>query len=888
VTVRLLDDFAVEVDGARIDIGGPRARALVARLALERGRAVALDALVDDLWGGGAPEIRTALRAYMSRLRGTPLGPWLSGGRVGYRLAPHADLVVDLWMLQDALAAGGQAASAAAGEVLAGWHDAPLRGIGEPPFVVAARARIRRAADAARIRAARTDLEAGRIDSALLALHPLRLAHPDDEDLLALVRMAEARAVTADRAFVRIASTGSYESAPPAGTETRPASARRAASPWMSRRRGIPTPIARMVGRREERAAITAALDVARLVTLTGGAGVGKTRLAVDWLSSEAAAGEEHIWFVSVGGVDGAQVGERIASIVASPDPSPDGIAAHLADRRGILVIDGADATGADVAAIAVAVLSRARGLAVLTTSRRTLEVPGESVLRVDPLPLAEACDLFDARLVSDAPSATDGEAVIDLVERLGRLPLAIELAAARAAVMPVEEVAESMLRDIGRSEPAGDDPLAAALRSSLALLAADQRDTLRSVSGFAGPFTRESVAAVCGERSRDSDLDRLVALSMISAESGGAAPVFRVSALIRRAAHEGEGPSTEWWRRHRDWFVARAERAAVDLTSLGSATAIARIRAEWPDMMTAFDSAARLEDRASCAAIAGGLLWFAVRTGQQRDVLDLARRADALPGTADAARESQLRLSRGFLAYQLGSMHEAAASISSAGEAADLSDDPALRAVARAFAAYLLTLDPRSSRDPVPVLGAALRDLDRLPDAAASMVLLIGGQVHRASGRARDAIRLLERAGALATRCGHEWVALMAPVVAAKVHLDGRQGAPALATLVPVVQRSAQDGDPVSLLIAASVVAGAAAALGEDPTGARIIGAVDAIGRRYGFDPRANEPADFELYLHRVREGLTPAEWQSAYAHGLQCEVDELVDLAGSLVGRR
>ena len=887
MTVRLLDEFVVEADGVRIDVGGPRARALVARLALERGRTLTLDALVDDLWEEATPRIRTTLRAYMSRLRATALGPWLSGGRAGYRLTPHSDLVVDLWMLEDALAAVGQGQTLAAREMLVGWHGTPLRGIGEPPFVVDARARIRRAAETALIRVARTDLEAGRIDDALLALHPLRVAHPEDEDLLALVRMAESRATTADRAFVRLASAGGFGSAPSADRESRSPSARREASAPMNRRRGIPTPIARMVGRREERAAITAALDVARLVTLTGGAGVGKTRLAVDWLSSDAAGGEEHIWFVSVGGLDGHQVGERIASIVASPDASSEGIAAHLADRRGILVIDGADAAGADVASIAVAVLSRARGLAVLATSRRTLEVPGESVLRIDPLPLAEACDLFAARLVSDAASATGGDAVVDLVERLGRLPLAIELAAARAAVMPVEEVAESMLRDIGRSEPAGEAPLVAALRSSLALLTPDQRDTLRGVSGFAGPFSRESVAAVCGERPRESDLDRLVALSLLSAEGGGTAPVFRVSALIRRAAQEAESPSEDWSRRHRDWFVSRAEKAAVELTSLDATTAIARIRAEWPDLVMAFDSAAAVGDRASCAAIAGGLLWFAVRTGRQQDVLELARRADALPGTAGAAREAQLRLSRGFLAYQLGSMHEAATTISSAAEAAELSGDPALRAVARAFAAYLLTLDPRSSRDPVPVLAAALQELDRLPDAAASMVLLIGGQVHRASGRVRDAIQLLERAGALATRCGHEWVALMAPVVAAKVHLDVRQGVPALSTLIPVVQRSARDGDPVSLLIAASVVAGAAAALGEDATGARIIGAVDAIGRRYGFDPRANEPADFELYLHRVREGLTPAEWRSAYAHGLQCEVDELVELAASLTAR-
>ncbi|HWS52184.1 MAG TPA: NB-ARC domain-containing protein [Microbacterium sp.] len=728
------------------------------------------------------------------------------------------------------------------------------------------------------------------MDSALMALEALRTAHPDDEDLLALVRVAQARAQTADRAFVRIAA-----GAEPAARGTAGFAGGRAGQPSdragpssMSRRRGVPAPIAAIVGRREERASLTAALDVARLVTLTGTAGAGKTRLAVDWLSSEAVASEDHIWFVSVGQSDDDRVSDEIASVVGAPEPSPDAIAEHLADRRGILVIDGADAASAGVAAVAVAVLSTARGLAVLSTSRRTLGVPGESVLRIDPLPVDDALALFAARVISDTPAEAHGGVVRQLVEKLGRLPLAIELAAARAAVMPLDEVAESMLRDIGRSEDAGETPLASALRSSLDLLTSDQRDTLRSVSGFAAPFTREAVAAVCGARSGDADLDRLVAFSLVSAEDGGGGPAFRVSELVRRAALDSRNPGEEWFRRHREWFASRAKRASVELTAHGSADTIVRLRAEWPDVAAAFDSAERAGDRLTAATIAGGLLWFAVRSGRQRDLLELARRASAIPGAVDAAIEAQLFLSRGFLAYQLGSMAEAATWITAARDPAERSGEPAVRATARAFSAYLRTLDPSSSTDPGPELAAALADLDGMPDAAAAMIMLIGGQVLRGSGQAKEAISLLERAGALANRCGHEWVALMAPVVAAKVHLDLRQGAAAVAALLPVVRRSATAGDPVSLLIATSVAAGAAAALGDDGTGARIIGAVDAIGRRYGFDPRANEPADFELYLRRVRQGLTSSEWRSAYAFGLQCDVDELVQLTRSLAERR
>jgi predicted ATPase/DNA-binding SARP family transcriptional activator len=872
--VHVIDEVFVETDGARIPVGGPRARALIARLVLERGRTLSLDVLIEELWESPSDETRTTLRAYMSRLRRSPLGSWLRGGRSGYRLDDGLGLEADIWTVQDAVAGHSAPNAAQLTALLDGWRDAPLQGIGEPPFVQAARGRIRGTVDAAHLLVARADLEGGRVDRALASLQSLRLRHPDDEDLLALLRLAQGRGGPDGRAFARIASAAAATPAPPV---------RGAGSTPMIRRSGIPAPIAGMVGRREERAALTAALDVARLVTVTGAAGVGKTRLAVDWLGSDAVTGEEHVWFVGLGGSDDERVAGVIASAVGAPVASPEDIGEHLADRRGILVIDGADAAIDGVVAVAVAVLTRARGLAVLSTSRSGLGVPGESVLRIEPLPAEDARALFRARRTS---STTEGEeaAVSELVEKLGRLPLAVELAAARAAVMPLDDVAESMLRDIGPGADGGGPPLAAALRASLDLLSTEQRETLRSVSRFAGPFTRESVAAVSGKRPRDADLDRLVASSLVSAETSVAGPVFRVAGLVRRAAGDGEDPDDEWSLRHRRWFAERAARASLALTARDSVQEVARLRSEWPDLNAAFDSAERAGDRTVTAAIAGGLLWFAVRAGRQREVLELTRRALSMPGSLDLLLDAQLRMARGFLAYQLGSMSEAATWIRSARSPAEEAGDPEARGLAIAFSAYLRTLGPEKDPASRAEIAAALELVDAIPDAAASMVTLIAGQVQRASGRGREAIDLLEHAGARAERCGHDWVALMAPVVTAKVHIDLRQGAAAIATLRSVVRRGAEQGDPVSVLIAASVAAGAAALLGEDAAGARIIGAVDAIGRRYGFDPRANEPVDFELYRRRVREGLTLAEWRSASAHGERFAVAELIDVVESL----
>lgn len=875
--VQLLDRIEASVDGERVPVGGPLPRAVIARLALERGAPVAMEDLIDDLWAEPPAQARTTARAYMSRLRATPLGAWLEGGRAGYRLVDDPGMQVDLWTLEDAEAGVIPSDSEEVRSLLLRWRDSPLQGIGDPPFAALARVRVRTAVDRARLLGVRADLDAGDNARALVTLQGLRAAHPDDDDVLALLHTARARADAGDRALARLGGGAVSERDRSPGAHSVSNLAAHA-----GRMFGVPAPIAPMVGRREERAALTAALDVARLVTLTGAAGVGKTRLAVDWLGSDAVAGEDYIWFVNVGDEVDGTVAPVIASAVGAPDAAPEAIAEHLADRRGILVIDGAEGAGVGVAAVAVAVLARARGLAVLSTSRLTLGVPGESVLRVDPLPAADAHELFETRL-PPAARAADAVTIGRLVDMLGRLPLAIELAAARTAVMPLAEVGDSMLREIDRSEEAGEPRLAAALRSSLALLTSEQHDTLRCLAGFAAPFTRGAAAAVCGERPRDRDLDQLVSFSLVSAEEGEAEPVFRVSPLIRRAAAGGETLDEQWHRRHRAWFASQAAEASVALTAEGSGVVISRLRIEWPDVVAAFDSAVLADDGETAATIAGGLLWFGVRAGRQQELLEMVRRASAL--SAAPSLEAALSLTRGFLAYQLGQMSEAATWISAARIPAEASGDRALRGLAAAFSAYLFTLSPEPAGDPVTEVAVALADVDEMPDAAAVMILLITGQVHRASGRSREAIELLGRAGALASRCGHEWVMLMAPVVAAKVQLDLRQGPAAMATLLPAVRRSAAGGDPVSLLIAVSVAAGAAAALGADATGARIIGAVDAIGRRYGFDPRANEPADFELYRRRVREGLTAEEWRRAYASGLLCEMDELVEMAETLV---
>ncbi len=286
--VQLLDRIDVSVDGTRIEIGGPLPRGLIARLALERGAPVALDDLIDDLWAEPPAQARTTARAYMSRLRSTPLGLWLEGG--AGRLSSRRRS----WDGCRPLGVGGCRAGASPPDseevrsLLMRWRDAPLQGDRDPPFAALARARVRSVVDRVRLLGVRADLAAGDNARALVTLQGLRAAHPDDDDVLALLHTARARAdagIERWRAWAEVPCRSVI-----AAVELTRCRMPRCPQVVCSvcRRRSR-----RLVGRREERAALTAALDVARLVTLTGAAGVGKTRLAVDWLGSDAVAGED-------------------------------------------------------------------------------------------------------------------------------------------------------------------------------------------------------------------------------------------------------------------------------------------------------------------------------------------------------------------------------------------------------------------------------------------------------------------------------------------------------------------------------------------------------------------------------------------------------------------
>ncbi|MGS2617165.1 ATP-binding protein [Micromonospora sp. LZ34] len=268
---------------------------------------------------------------------------------------------------------------------------------------------------------------------------------------------------------------------------------------------GLPAPRTSFIGRAHERDAVLTALDAARLVTLVGPGGVGKTRLAIE-VSREAHPG--HGGFVDLVAVQAGFVAQAVATrlgIREGPQqPLMDAIVDDLGRRRALLVLDNCEHLVDAVAQFVDRVLAACPEVTVLATSRQRLGLPGERTVAVGPLPLASDAE----RLFQDRAAAADpglvGEpaAVADICARLDGIPLAIELAAARTASLGIDTLRAALsdslrVLDGGRGYDQRHHSLRAVVDWSHDLLHRSEQDMFRRLSVFNGGFDLVAAVAV-------------------------------------------------------------------------------------------------------------------------------------------------------------------------------------------------------------------------------------------------------------------------------------------------------------------------------------------------------------------------------------------------------
>ncbi len=337
-----------------------------------------------------------------------------------------------------------------------------------------------------------------------------------------------------------------------------------------------------LVGRRRELDEILALLhDGVRLLTLTGAGGSGKTRLALQAAAELIEDYRDGVWFVPLASVNDTSL---VLPAVATTLGAKDGLVEHLRSRRTLLLLDNFEQV-VEAGPRLAELLRAAPQLAVLATSRERLALAGEHEYVVPTLPLADAVALFTARARQLNPTFEPVEQVSEICRRLEGLPLALELAAARVKVLTPEQILARLERRLdllaggARDLPERQRTLRKTIEWSYDLLDGEQRLLFARVGVYAGSFDLEAA-----EEMSDADLDALQSLvdkSMLRHTEAGR---FFLLEMIREYALERleqTGESESIRRRHSDYFLGLAERAAAELKGPDQTAWLSRLDSE-------------------------------------------------------------------------------------------------------------------------------------------------------------------------------------------------------------------------------------------------------------------------------------------------------------------
>ena len=674
--IRLLGPFEALVGGRPANVSGGMRQGLLALLALRSGRVVAVESLIDALWGDDLPSApRNAVQHHVARLRAALGSEIILAAPDGYTLADAAvDAVHFEELLRDARAALRAGDAAAAAEWLTSahelWRGPALHGLTQTAWF---------SAEARRLESLRVDALEEQFEAALAlgehrdivtALRAALEETPYRERLwgqlmLALYRCG--RQPDALDAFHEARRVLSEELALEPGPELRrlqeailahdPAIA---PLPAVRRRRGnLPAPLTSFVDREEELGQVVALVREHRLVTLTGPPGVGKSRLALEAARSLEPDFRDGAWFVDLGRAGGEDDVVRLVAYAVDArgtDPLA-GVIGRLRDVDAILLLNGCGRVVREAARVAAAVVADCPGMRVLATSRQVLRLPGEVRVTVEPLgrPDPEASEsadspavrLFIERARAARPgfelTAEAAPLVAEIARRLDGLPLAIELAAARAHVLGLNEILSLVEHrlELLRKRPEADAARAATgtlIEWSYDLLHEDEKALLHQVAVYRGGASVPSLLAAgsthgLGEATATYLLEVLADKSILSVSfpAEGARyellDTVREYVLERLAETGGLAPARA---AHAEYFASLADSAHDELRGRDWRDWLQRLELEHDNLWAALQYAREARDSVIAARLAS-LAWYftlAERVGEGRRFLELARAA--------------------------------------------------------------------------------------------------------------------------------------------------------------------------------------------------------------------------------------------------------------------
>ena len=411
----------------------------------------------------------------------------------------------------------------------------------------------------------------------------------------------------------------------------------------------LPVQLTTFVGREGDIEQILHLISTSRLITLTGAAGCGKTRLAVQVAADSVEEFEEGVWFVDLAAVTDSALVPHTTAAALSVKEEPrrsilDSLIDHLKSRKSLLILDNCEHLLAACTDLSAALLKSCPKLVIVATSREPLGVEGETSWRVPSLAIPQPHDLPSAndlmkhegtRLFMERAVAVASDFRVDdeeaaaigqICRRLDGIPLAIELAAAHVDFLTCQQIASRLddqfriLTGGARTALERQQTMRAAVEWSYERLSGFEQLVLDRLSVFAGGFSLEAAEEVCaGETIESSDVFRLlsslVRKSLVIGERRPREVRYRLLETIKQYARDRlreSGTGDEVRIRHRDWFLQLAERAEPELTEGGKqAEWMTLLEEENDNLRAALEWSSTDEDPNPMARMSWALYWF-------------------------------------------------------------------------------------------------------------------------------------------------------------------------------------------------------------------------------------------------------------------------------------
>jgi len=681
------------------------------------------------------------------------------------------------------------------------------------------------------------------------------------------------------------------------------------------RMHNLPVPLSSFVGRAEEVAEFADLLSGARLLTLTGVGGAGKTRLALRLGRTLLDSYPDGVWLVRLDSLgDPNLVPAAVAGVLQVEEPSDgswnDALIEHLRGRHALVILDNCEHLLVACSQLTIALLQACAGLQILATSRARLSVPGAVTAvvpslsvpetghaSVEDLAVSEAVQLFVERARFRRPSFAlterTGQAVARICREVDGIPLAIELAAGRIGALSVGQIADR-LTDAPRlliSGDAGDarhQTLRAALDWSYELLDQEERQLFRRLAVFDGGWVLERLETLSEEHDALRVLDlltRLVDKSLVVVEGAADEGVrYRLLEPVRQYGCDRlmeAGEAEEMRRRHLELYAALAESAVDELDRSDARRWLDQLEADHNNIRAALRWSLEQHRTEAGLRIAGSIWRFWYQRGHLREGRQwLAAMLDAAPDAPVADRANALRAS-GVLASAAGAYEQSAQLLEQA-LALNRNLDRQ-RDIALCLNSLGIIACEQGKVDRAIILleeGLTIRrQLGSTLDIAASL-LNIGFAVHSLGDWERSQ-QLHEEALALGRAIDSTALVSLALHNLGQIAVLRREYDRAIPLLRQALVLTRDGGESRRIASTLEAIAGAELEVGDPTRAARLAGAATAIREALGAPMQPNELPEWERTMVDLRASMDATVLSLAWAEGQLLDLDAAITYA-------